>query len=62
MKGELDPQTHLEAKTAKWLSMSASAKSNRNLEQFKYIYPRDLEQRNCERLEKETAIRKNFEI
>ena len=58
MKGELDPQTHLEAKRAKWLSMSASAKNNRNLEQFKHIYPRDLDRRNFKRLEEEIAIKK----
>ena len=38
--------------------MSANVKSNRNLEQFKYIYPRDLDQRNYKRLEEEIAIRK----
>ena len=58
MKGELDPQTHLEAKRAKWLSVSASAKNNRNLEQFKHIYTRDLDRRNFKRLEEEIAIKK----
>ena len=38
--------------------MSASAKNNRNLEQFKHIYPRDLDRRNFKRLEEEIAIKK----
>lgn len=62
MKGELDPQTHLEAKTAKWPSMSASAKSNRNLEQFKYIYPRFWSRGTVKDWKKRLPSKKKFEI